>query len=159
MSIVKKQTKKKTSIKSNSDSVENKQHKKYKKVLKDFFLTKNAINRIKEIKKDNEEIFIRVMVISGGCAGKQYYILMDDYIGETDYVLIEKFKRKNSIFVVIDEQSLKLLHNSTMDFSNELEFSGFTIDNPNVKAFCNCGNSFSCSDCNIISNGQNCSNK
>ena len=120
--------------------------------LTDISLTENAIDRIKELKKENEDIFIRVMITSGGCAGKQYHILMDDYIGETDYVLQKTYNKKKTTYLVIDETSLELLHNSTIDFSDDLEFSGFKIDNPNITATCNCGNSFTCSgDCVIKS--------
>ena len=127
------------------------------KLLKDIKLTKNAKSRIEELKEENNDIFIRIMITSGGCGGKQYYILMDDYIGENDYVLRKKFKNKLSIFIVIDESSLKYLHNSTIDFENKLEFSGFKIKNPNAKATCNCGNSFNCSG-GFIAKDENCKN-
>ena len=116
------------------------------KTLKNiFFMTEGAINRIDELKQNDKDFFIRVMVVSGGCAGKQYYILMDDYIGETDYILTKNRKK----YIVIDKESLQYVKNSTIDFKNTLEFSGFTIDNPNIQATCNCGNSFSCSNCSI----------
>ena len=147
------------------------------RILTDITLTENAKQRIDELKQDNKNIFIRIMITEGGCAGKQYYILMDDYIGETDYVLqqesnnhilssqrptnkttitektnsasnctdtLQSYNQEN-IYIVIDENSLEFLHNSTIDFENKLEFSGFKIDNPNISATCNCGNSFTCS--------------
>jgi iron-sulfur cluster assembly accessory protein len=118
-----------------------------------FFMTDNAIKRIDELKQNDKNIFIRVMIVSGGCAGKQYYILMDDYIGEMDYILTKNRKK----YVVIDEESLQFVKNSTIDFKDSLEFSGFTIDNPNIQATCNCGNSFSCSDC-FVSKKEGCTN-
>ena len=116
---------------------------------KDISLTKQAINRINELKCENSEVFIRVMITTGGCAGKQYCILMDDYIGETDFCLRKRFKNKLSVYVVIDENSLKYVKGSKMDFADGLEFSGFTLKNPNIKAMCNCGNSFSCNECEL----------
>ena len=116
---------------------------------KDITLTKQAINRINELKCENSEIFIRVMITTGGCAGKQYCILMDDYIGETDFCLRKRFKNKLSVYVVIDENSLKYIKGSKMDFADGLEFSGFTLKNPNITAMCNCGNSFSCNECEL----------
>ena len=122
------------------------------KLITSFKLSNGACERIKELKADNPEIFIRIMVVSGGCAGMQYHILMDDYIGEMDKIVLIR-KKKNittkDVFVVIDETSLKYLNGGKIDFQDSLEFSGFTIDNPNVKGVCNCGNSFSCSDCGI----------
>ena len=116
---------------------------------KDISLTKQAINRINELKCENSEVFIRVMITTGGCAGKQYCILMDDYIGETDFCLRKRFNNKLSVYVVIDENSLKYVKGSKMDFADGLEFSGFTLKNPNIKAMCNCGNSFSCNECEL----------
>ena len=116
---------------------------------KDISLTKQAINRINELKCENSEVFIRVMITTGGCAGKQYCILMDDYIGETDFCLRKRFNNKLSVYVVIDENSLKYVKGSKMDFADRLEFSGFTLKNPNITAMCNCGNSFSCNECEL----------
>ena len=116
---------------------------------KDITLTKQAINRINELKCENSDVFIRVMITTGGCAGKQYCILMDDYIGETDFCLRKRFNNKLSVYVVIDENSLKYVKGSKMDFADGLEFSGFTLKNPNITAMCNCGNSFSCNECEL----------
>lgn len=122
------------------------------KIITTFKLAKEASARIKELKTDNPEIFIRVMIVSGGCAGMQYHILMDDYIGEMDKIILLR-KKKNitqkDVYVVIDETSLQYLNGGKIDFQDGLEFSGFTIDNPNVKGVCNCGNSFSCTDCGV----------
>ena len=122
------------------------------KLITSFKLTKGASARVKELKLDSPEIFIRIMIVSGGCAGMQYHILMDDYIGEMDKVIILR-KKKNiiqkDVYVVIDETSLKYLNGGKIDFQDSLEFSGFKIDNPNVKGVCNCGNSFSCTDCGV----------
>ena len=135
------------------------------KVITAFKLTKGASARIKELKTDNPEIFIRVMIVSGGCAGMQYHILMDDYIGEMDKVILLR-KKKNitqkDVHVVIDETSLQYLNGGKIDFQDSLEFSGFTVDNPNVKGVCNCGNSFSCTNCGvdgIIPQSEECKNK
>ena len=134
------------------------------KLITTFKLTKDASARIKELKADNPEIFIRIMIVSGGCAGMQYHILMDDYIGEMDKIVLLR-KKKNivpkDVFVVIDETSLQYLNGGKIDFQDRLEFSGFTIDNPNVKGVCNCGNSFSCTDCGvngIIPQSEGCMN-
>ena len=117
---------------------------------KDIALTQNAVNRINELKSDNPNIFIRIMITNGGCAGKQYCILIDDYIGETDFYLRKKFKKKISVYVVTDENSLSYIKGSKMDFADNLEFSGFTLKNPNITSMCSCGNSFSCNECNVI---------
>ena len=136
-------------ISNNGRKNKNKLKQRKNKLLKDVKITQNAYQKILELKNDNQNIFIRVMITSGGCAGKQYHILMDDYIGETDYLLRKRFHNKNSVFIVIDEESLNFLHNSKIDYSEDLEFSGFTINNPNITGTCSCGNSFSCKECSI----------
>ena len=120
-------------------------------------MTRKAKARIDEIKLDNKDIFIRVMIVNGGCAGSQYYILMDDYIGDADFVLTRKKNGEDLVYIVIDEVSLENLHNSTIDFSDEIEFSGFKINNPNVKSVCDCGNSFNCNG-GVVFKKKNCNN-
>ena len=117
-----------------------------RKILNSFFLSRKAKSRIDEIKSDNKDIFIRVMIVKGGCAGYQYYILMDDYVGENDLILMKKNIHYNEelIYVVTDKESFKFIKNGKLDFNDSFEFSGFTIKNPNAKRTCNCGNSFNC---------------
>ena len=133
------------------------QKKTKRKILKNFKITENAKVRIEELKQDNPDVFIRIMITSGGCAGHQYHILMDDYIGDTDYVMRKRYSHKNSVYVVIDEASLEFLKGATLDFAKSLEFSGFNIQNPNAKSVCNCGSSFSCSG-GFIMKKDNCKN-
>ena len=128
------------------------------KILTNFSLSRKAKTRIDEIKKDNKDIFIRIMIVKGGCAGHQYYILMDDYIGDNDYVLMknsnqtQKNKKERLVYVVVDEASLDFIKNGKLDFDDNIEFSGFKIINPNAKTICNCGNSFSCSNDCVVQN-------
>lgn len=128
------------------------------KLLNNFNITDKAKQRIDEIKEENKNIFIRIMITTGGCAGHQYHILMDDYIGETDYVLqLNDKNNEKLVYLVIDETSLEFVKDGTIDFEDNLEFSGFKIDNPNVKATCNCGNSFSCTG-GFITKKDDCKN-
>jgi len=46
--------------------------------------------------------------------------------------------------VFVDPASAPLLDGVTVDFLDSMEGSGFKFDNPNAKANCGCGNSFSC---------------
>lgn len=126
------------------------------KLLSDFKITSKAKRRIEEIKVDNKDVFIRIMVTEGGCAGHQYHILMDDYIGETDFVLKQKNKKEEElVYVVIDKSSLEYLRGGELDFLDDLNFSGFKIKNPNAKTTCNCGNSFNCNSI-ILKNKKKC---
>lgn len=44
--------------------------------------------------------------------------------------------------VVVDRMSLPYLAGATIDFVDELQRQGFTIDNPNAQGTCACGDSF-----------------
>ena len=45
--------------------------------------------------------------------------------------------------VVIDETSMELIQNSTIDYVHELIGSSFKITNPQASSSCGCGTSFS----------------
>ena len=46
--------------------------------------------------------------------------------------------------VFVDPASAPLLEGVTVDFLDGMDGSGFKFENPNAKASCGCGNSFSC---------------
>ena len=45
--------------------------------------------------------------------------------------------------IVVDDESLKYLSGTEIDFAKEGLNEGFKFDNPNVAATCGCGESFS----------------
>lgn len=84
---------------------------------------------------------LRVSVLGGGCSGFQYHFEFDPTLNQADDCLFEK----NGASVVVDEVSLGLLHDSTLDYVETLGSAAFEIKNPQAKASCGCGNSFSVS--------------
>jgi iron-sulfur cluster assembly protein len=44
--------------------------------------------------------------------------------------------------VIVDEDSLKYVDGSEVDYTESLMGSGFQVNNPNVVASCGCGSSF-----------------
>ncbi len=105
-------------------------------------LTNSALDRIREIKqKDaNHEKFLRVSISGGGCSGFQYIFELDEKSLEGDIKIAEE---NSQIIAITDETSLPFLNGAEIDFVKELGASYFKVNNPNAKANCGCGSSFS----------------
>jgi len=81
---------------------------------------------------------LRLYVQGGGCSGLTYGMSFDKQ--ETgDEVAFHD----GPLTVVVDRASAPLLEGVKVDFLLGLEASGFKIYNPNAKATCSCGKSFS----------------
>jgi iron-sulfur cluster assembly accessory protein len=100
-------------------------------------VTPRAFERLSEIGAAGQGKALRVAVEGGGCSGFQYQIELDAP-GEGDLILEGEGQK-----VVVDEVSLPFLAGATIDFSEELVGSRFTIENPNASSSCGCGVSFS----------------
>lgn len=105
-------------------------------------LTKSAIERVKEIrqKESNQGKFLRVGVSGGGCSGFQYLFDLDNKLEEGD---IKIYEEGSEILALTDETSLQFLDGCEIEFIRELGASYFKVINPNAKASCGCGSSFS----------------
>ncbi len=105
-------------------------------------LSESALSRISDIKQkeQNHKKFLRISVSGGGCSGFQYIFELDDQVRLDDVRIAEK---NSEIFAVTDEVSLPFLVNAEVDFVKELGAHYFKINNPNAKANCGCGSSFS----------------
>lgn len=85
-----------------------------------------------------EGAVLRVSVLGGGCSGFQYHFEFDTK------PLTEDDRRfdKDGAAVVLDETSLEILKDATLDYVETLGAAAFEIKNPQAKASCGCGNSF-----------------
>lgn len=81
----------------------------------------------------------RIRVLGGGCSGFQYKFLIDDNISDEDKILGDG----SQLEIAVDQHSLPLIINSTLDHHSSLGGEYFFIKNPNAKSKCGCGNSFS----------------
>ena len=85
------------------------------------------------------KMYLRVRVQGGGCSGFQNKLDLDvKYDEKTDH----KFEF-HGIEVVVDKRSLLYLNGATVDFHDDLNKRGFTINNPQAKSTCGCGSSYS----------------
>ena len=104
-------------------------------------LTETAIEAIKGFIKssDKPSSGLRIEVSGGGCSGFQYGLRLEDQPTAEDSIV-----DCSGIQVFVDPGSAAMLAGVTVDFVNGLEGAGFKFLNPNAKASCGCGNSFSC---------------
>ena len=98
-------------------------------------ISENAKKQIaKLLLSEPKGSFFRVSVEGGGCSGFKYNFSIDDKADVNDILLGE---------VLIDKVSHEFIKNSKLDFEENLMSKSFRIINPDAKASCGCGISFS----------------
>ena len=102
-------------------------------------LTENAAKQIKgQLEKRGMGVGLLLGVKKAGCTGYAYQINFADEISENDSVF-----ENHGVKVVVNHDNLKLLDGLELDYRKEGINEAFCFDNPNVKATCGCGESFS----------------
>jgi iron-sulfur cluster assembly protein len=102
-------------------------------------LTKKAIEMAKQaIERRGQATFgLRLGVRGGGCSGVSYAIEFADKARGRDHVFVY-----DGLNVIVDPKSLIYLRGSVLDYEVKLMQHGFKFRNPNEKASCGCGESF-----------------
>ena len=85
---------------------------------------------------EGKEYSLRVAVQPGGCAGLRYALYFDDRKLDDDVV-----QTVNGLEIRVDKMSAPYLSGAEIDYLDGLAQSGFTINNPNAKGSCACGDS------------------
>lgn len=101
-------------------------------------LTQQAASHIERyLKKRGKGVGLRLGVRTTGCSGMAYKL---EYVDEpvTDDAVFESF----GVSVFIDPKSLAYLNGTELDYAREGLNEGFKFRNPNEKATCGCGESF-----------------
>lgn len=80
---------------------------------------------------------LRLGVKTTGCSGLAYVFEFADALNDDDQVFDD-----HGVRLVVDAKSLLYLDGTRLDFTREGLNEGFRFDNPNVKASCGCGESF-----------------
>ena len=86
---------------------------------------------------NNEGNGLRVGVKPTGCSGYMYVVQPVKEVNDHDQVFVSQ-----GVQIVVDDASLKYLDGTEVDFTREGLNEGFKFVNPNVKATCGCGESF-----------------
>jgi iron-sulfur cluster assembly protein len=109
-------------------------------------LTEKAANEVKRIIGEQQQngapqetIYLRMRVVGGGCSGFQHKLDLDPVFNAK---LDEQFEF-HGVPVVVDKRSLMYLGDVMVDFHDDLNKRGFSINNPSAKSTCGCGSSFS----------------
>ena len=103
-------------------------------------LTDAAAARVKRLleKAGDDVIGLRIGVRARGCSGMSYTV---DYAKE-----IKKFEEvveDKGVRILVDPAATMFLIGTEMDYQEDKLQSGFVFRNPNEKARCGCGESFS----------------
>jgi iron-sulfur cluster assembly protein len=108
--------------------------------VKGFLLADSAVQRLRYLieQQKTPEGGLRILVKGGGCSGLSYAMEWAQRSTEKDRVF-----ERDGARVFIDSKSLLYLGGSELSFEQGLMSTGFKINNPNVKASCGCGESFS----------------
>ena len=102
-------------------------------------VTDAAVRRIKFLqeKEGKPDAALRLRIVAGGCSGMQYRIDLAEELRTTDLVAA-----KDGVQIAVDPKSVAYLKESTLDWEEDFFGGEFKIKNPNAKASCSCGLSF-----------------
>ncbi len=104
----------------------------------DITLTQQAADHInRHLEKRGKGLGLRLGVRTTGCSGLAYNL---EYVDEPDQK--DQMVEQLGVKVFIDPKSIPFLDGTTVDYSREGLNEGFRFTNPNEKASCGCGESF-----------------
>jgi iron-sulfur cluster assembly protein len=90
------------------------------------------------IAREQQGEFLRIAITGGGCNGLSYKLRFAPEPKRGDILV-----RSAGIAVLVDPKTALYLKGMVLDYSNKLVAGGFKFANPNAKASCSCGESFS----------------
>lgn len=101
-------------------------------------MSESAVQQVKKsLIKRGKGLGIRLSVKTSGCSGLTYVMEFIDSKNATD----NEF-RFGDVSLFVDPKSLVYLDGTELDYRREGLNEGFRFNNPNVKAECGCGESF-----------------
>lgn len=103
-------------------------------------ITAAAAERVKEImaNRDTPALGLRIGVKPRGCSGLSYTLDYAEEIRPSEELVIE-----HGVTLLVDPAASLFLIGTEMDYVDTKLESGFVFRNPNEKARCGCGESFS----------------
>ena len=101
-------------------------------------MTDAAAERVKAfLENRGKGVGLRLGVKTSGCSGMAYVLEFVDEINDEDQVFED-----HGIQVIVDAKSVVYLDGTELDYGKEGLNEGFKFNNPNAKAECGCGESF-----------------
>jgi iron-sulfur cluster assembly accessory protein len=103
-------------------------------------ITEAAASRVKALmaKADKPVKGLRVGVKTRGCSGLSYFVEYAEEKKKFEDVVEDK-----GVTIFVDPTAVMFLIGTEMDYKEDKLQSGFVFSNPNEKARCGCGESFS----------------
>jgi iron-sulfur cluster assembly protein len=101
-------------------------------------LTERAAQHVQRFLTKHAGNGLRLGVKPTGCSGYMYIVQPASEVSDHDQVFVSR-----GVQIIVDDESLKYLDGTEVDFAREGLNEGFKFQNPNVKAMCGCGESFS----------------
>ena len=102
-------------------------------------LTETAVAKVRALReREGHGEFLRLAISGGGCNGLSYKMRFTPETRRGDILV-----RFDDVLVVVDSKSALYLKGTVLDYSHNLVAGGFKFCNPNTKASCSCGESFS----------------
>lgn len=96
----------------------------------------NKVNAL--ITREQQGGYLRVAITGGGCNGLSYKMKFVPEPRRGDICV-----RTAGVDVLVDSKSALYLKGTHLDYSSAMVSGGFKFSNPNAKASCSCGESFS----------------
>ena len=90
------------------------------------------------IAREQQGEYLRIAITGGGCNGLSYKLKFVPEARKGDILV-----RTAGVPVVVDPKTALYLKGTQLDYSHKLVAGGFKFSNPNAKASCSCGESFS----------------
>jgi len=90
------------------------------------------------IAREQQGEYLRIAISGGGCNGLSYKMKFVPAPKRGDILV-----RTAEVPVLVDSKSALYLKGTHLDYSHALVAGGFKFSNPNAKASCSCGESFS----------------
>ena len=90
------------------------------------------------IAREQQGGFLRIAITGGGCNGLSYKMKFTPEPRRGDILVSTA-----DVPVVVDAKTALYLKGTVLDYSSALVAGGFKFTNPNAKASCSCGESFS----------------
>ncbi len=90
------------------------------------------------VERERQGEFLRIAITGGGCNGLSYKLTFVPASRRGDILV-----RTGGATVLVDPKTALYLKGTHLDYSPAMVAGGFKFTNPNAKASCSCGESFS----------------
>ncbi len=100
-------------------------------------LTDRAADRVRNFLAGRSLAALRVSVKTTGCSGNAYVVEPAEATGPEDEIF-----ESQGIRIIVERKNLIFLDGTEIDYTRAGLNEGFSFSNPNEKARCGCGESF-----------------